>query len=118
MKDFSQIKIFFQAQYFLALLKKTCSLPSKEEMLEDSKLKVSNKRHAHRLFSEQFVFIDFFIKEAGLDPVPTFYQKIYELWHSKRNLDRWHHKDWKVVISEEDATIHLISEYFHEICKF
>ncbi|XP_033228369.1 flavin-containing monooxygenase FMO GS-OX-like 2 [Belonocnema kinseyi] len=71
-----------KARYYMAFLKKQFSLPSKEIMLEDSKLKVSKKRHAHR--------------------------KALDVWTIIRESDLWHYKDYKIILSEDDKDAQII----------
>ena len=77
-------------------------------MLEDAKLKVSKKRHAHRLFLYQYDFFDSMAKEAGLELVPLSFRKALDLWTIVRESDLWHYKDYKIILSEDDRDAQIV----------
>ncbi|XP_033215017.1 flavin-containing monooxygenase FMO GS-OX-like 2 isoform X1 [Belonocnema kinseyi] len=96
-----------KAQYFLALLKGRASLPSKEEMLEDSKCKTEKKRHAHVLGAQQWAYHNNLAQAGGFNPLPPFYQVGYDAWSKLRASNLWHYKDYKLVIADDDKSVEI-----------
>ena len=78
--------------------------------MEDAKLKERSKRHAHRLFREQYNFFDNLTQEAGLEAVPPIYRKVFNLWTNMRDSNLWHYKNCKIVISEDESNVELIRD--------
>ncbi|KAL2712968.1 flavin-containing monooxygenase FMO GS-OX-like 2 [Vespula squamosa] len=97
-----------QIQYFLSLLKNRLVLPLKSQMLEDSKLKASKKRHAHKMMTEQWEYNDSLADAGGFDRLPPFYKAGYVAWHSQRKANLLRYKYAKFVISEDGKNVELI----------
>lgn len=94
-------------QYFLALLENRATLPLKSTMLEDSKLKTANKRHAHRLMDRQWDYNDSLADAGGFDRLPKFYRRGYDVWSGHRKLDFLNYKKSRFVVSEDGETVEI-----------
>ncbi|XP_033215018.1 flavin-containing monooxygenase FMO GS-OX5-like isoform X2 [Belonocnema kinseyi] len=105
--NLTQVAAINKAQYFLALLKGRASLPSKEEMLEDSKCKTEKKRHAHVLGAQQWAYHNNLAQAGGFNPLPPFYQVGYDAWSKLRASNLWHYKDYKLVIADDDKSVEI-----------
>ncbi|KAK2578811.1 hypothetical protein KPH14_012030 [Odynerus spinipes] len=97
-----------QIQYFLSLLKRRFDLPSKSEMLEDSRLKVSKKRHAHKMMIEQWEYNNLLADVGGFDRLPTFYKAGYVAWNLQRKINLLRFKYAKFIVSEDGKSVELI----------
>lgn len=102
-----QISIF-QIQYFLALLEKRANLPTKLIMLENSKLKTSKKRHAHKLMDKQWDYNNSLADAGGFDRLPKFYKLGYEAWFAQRKANLLNYKKARFVISEDEESVELV----------
>nr|XP_031842723.1 flavin-containing monooxygenase FMO GS-OX-like 2 isoform X2 [Nomia melanderi] len=96
-----------QVQYFLALLENRASLPSRSEMLEDSRLKTAKKRHAHKLQDKQWEYNDSLADAGGFERLPRFYRNVYDKWSALRMMDLLRYKSAKLVISADGESIQL-----------
>ncbi|KAK9308846.1 hypothetical protein QLX08_001268 [Tetragonisca angustula] len=97
-----------QIQYFLALLEKRASLPTKLIMLENSKLKTSKKRHAHKLMDKQWDYNNSLADAGGFDRLPKFYKLGYEAWSAQRKANLLNYKRARFVISEDEESVELV----------
>ncbi|XP_054013625.1 uncharacterized protein LOC128895222 [Hylaeus anthracinus] len=97
-----------QVQYFLALLEKRAVLPPRSAMLEDSKLKVPNKRHAHKLMDKQWEYNDSLADAGGFDRLPKLYRLGYEAWSSQRKINLLNFKKAKFVFKKDTETVELV----------
>ncbi|KAI4487267.1 hypothetical protein M0804_005416 [Polistes exclamans] len=97
-----------QIQYFLSLLKNRFILPSKFQMLEDSKLKTLKKRHAHRMMTEQWEYNDFLANAGKFNRLPAFYKAGYNAWHSRKKSNLLRYKDAKFVVSENGENVEVV----------
>ena len=78
-------------------------------MLNDSKLKTSKKWQAHSLGLKQYDFYDSLTKEAGLEPLPDFYRKTFEIYTEYRKYDLLYYKDCKIILSDDDTKVRHIT---------
>lgn len=92
----------------MAYLKGELTLPTKEEMMEDSKLKTEKKRHAHNLATQQWSFNNSLAVAGGFNPLPPFYETAYEAWWSLRKSNLWHYKDYKLIIADDDKSVEIV----------
>ncbi|KAL0123019.1 hypothetical protein PUN28_007568 [Cardiocondyla obscurior] len=97
-----------QVQFFLALLQNRITLPAKLVMLENSALKSSNKRHAHKLMDRQWDYNDSLAIAGGFNRLPLFYKVGYNVWSIQRSVNLLRYKDSKFVISEDGQNIELV----------
>lgn len=89
----------------MALLESRASLPAKSIMLEDSTLKVTKKRHAHKLTDQQWTYNDSLAIAGGFDRLPSFYEVGYKAWLTHKSADVLHYKDFTFIISEDGQAI-------------
>ncbi|XP_050595064.1 uncharacterized protein LOC126924518 isoform X1 [Bombus affinis] len=97
-----------QIQYFLALLEERASLPTRSIMLEDSKLKTSKKRHAHKLSDKQWDYNNALADAGGFDRLPKFYKLGYEAWSAQRKANLLNYKRARFVLSKDQETVELV----------
>lgn len=98
-----------QIQYFLALLEKKATLPSKTEMLEDSKLKTVKKRHAHKLMDKQWSYNDSLAIAGDFPCLPDYYRLGYEVWAAQRKTNLLDYKNSKFLVSDDGRSVQLIT---------
>ena len=77
-------------------------------MLEDSKLKASKKRHAHKLMDKQWEYNDSLADAGRFDRLPKFYKVGYEVWSSQRKMNLSSYKKARFVISSDGESVELI----------
>ncbi|XP_051175246.1 uncharacterized protein LOC127290596 isoform X2 [Leptopilina boulardi] len=97
-----------KAKYYLAYLKGELTLPTKEEMMEDSKLKTEKKNHAHSLATQQWSFNNSLAEAGGFNPLPPFYEMGYKAWWNLRKTNLFHYKDYKLIIADDDKSVEVI----------
>lgn len=97
-----------QMQFFLALLQNRVTLPMKLVMLENSALKTSKKRHAHKLMDSQWDYNDSLAIAGGFDRLPLFYKLGYRAWSVQRSMNLLRYKDSKFIISEDGQSVELV----------
>lgn len=76
-------------------------------MLEDSRLKTSKKRHAHKLMNKQWEYNDSLADAGGFDRLPKFYKLGYEIWTSQRKANLSNYKKARFVISKDERSVEL-----------
>ncbi|CAB0036573.1 unnamed protein product [Trichogramma brassicae] len=89
-----------QAKYFVALLRDEFKLPSKEIMMKDTELNGRRQRYAHFLGDAQWDYNDALAKEAGFEPIPSYYREGYAMWHAYRTAKVLHYKESDLRIDE------------------
>lgn len=77
-------------------------------MLEDSKLKASKKRHAHKLMNKQWEYNDSLADAGCFDRLPKFYKLGYEVWSTQRKMNLSNYKKARFVISSDEKSVELI----------
>lgn len=77
-------------------------------MLEDSKLKTSKKRHAHKLMNKQWEYNDSLAVAGGFDRLPKFYKLGYEVWSARRKMNLSSYKKARFVVSSDEENVELI----------
>ncbi|XP_043287765.1 flavin-containing monooxygenase FMO GS-OX-like 4 [Venturia canescens] len=96
-----------QIKYYLRVLRGKVSLPTKAEMLEDSKLKSTNKRHAHTLGNQQFDYNDDLAISGSFERLPAYYKNGYLAWHEARAGNLLNYKDSKFVILPDNVNVQI-----------
>ncbi|KAI4497513.1 hypothetical protein M0802_007524 [Mischocyttarus mexicanus] len=97
-----------QVQYFLSILKNRLTLPTKSEMLEDSKLKTTKKRHAHRMMIEQWEYADSLADTGGFNRLPAFYKAGYIVWQLNKKINLLRYKDAKFIVSDNGENVEFV----------
>lgn len=89
-------------------MKGQVKLPSKDVMLEDSKLKASRKRDAHKI-KDAGKYLDELANLGGFDPLPEYYKSGYEIWidFMESHLDNF--KDYTFVVGDDKATVEILN---------
>lgn len=96
-----------QVQYFLSVVIGKTRLPSTTAMLEDSNASLQGgkkKRHAHKLADAQWAYNDGLAKDAGIEPLPKFYQRGYELWGTGRRRGIAEYKNLTLRVGNLDGS--------------
>lgn len=83
-------------------------LPTKSVMLEDSILKTSKKRHAHKLMDHQWDYNDSLATAGGFNRLPLFYKVGYRVWSIQRSANILRYKDSKFIFSEDGQSVELV----------
>ncbi|XP_001603494.1 flavin-containing monooxygenase FMO GS-OX4 isoform X1 [Nasonia vitripennis] len=95
-----------QVQYYLSILIGKTRLPSTTAMLEDSNASLQGgkkKRHAHKLADAQWDYNDGLAKDAGIEPLPKFYRRGFELWSVNRTKNLTEYKNLSMRVGSLDG---------------
>lgn len=95
-------------KYFLSLLKGKIQLPSTAEMLNDAKLKVSKKRHAHKIGSYQWDYNDELARTGQFEVLPPYYKLGYEAWSMLRKSHLRDYKKFNLVIEADGLSVKIV----------
>lgn len=76
-------------------------------MLEDSRLKTTKKRHAHKLQDKQWEYNDSVADAGGFERLPRFYKHVFEKWSTLRVTNLLRYRSAKLVISADGESIQL-----------
>ncbi|XP_015597693.1 flavin-containing monooxygenase FMO GS-OX-like 4 [Cephus cinctus] len=98
-----------QVQFFLNLLKERFQLPPKADMLEDAKLKIPLKRHAHKLANNQWDYNNNLADMGGFKRLPKFYRIGYMASHSQRLTNLLNYKKSEFILSEDGESVQIIN---------
>lgn len=77
-------------------------------MLEESKLKTSKKRHAHKLSDKQWDYNNALADAGDFDRLPKFYKLGYEAWSVQRKANLLNYKRARFVLSKDQETVELV----------
>ncbi|XP_015116211.1 flavin-containing monooxygenase FMO GS-OX-like 4 [Diachasma alloeum] len=98
-----------QVAFFLALLRGTIDLPSKEIMLVDTR-PFSEKRHGHVLGNRQWKYNNQLATLAGMNTLPEFYENGYTEWNIQKTSNLLKYKDAEIVIEGDGKTVRFVME--------
>lgn len=90
----------------MQLLKGNLTVPSKEEMLEDSK--PNNLKHPHDLGDLQWDYNDSLAIAAGIDCLPVFYKNGFSVWNITRTTNYLRYKDSEIIIENDGKIVNIL----------
>ncbi|XP_014211421.1 flavin-containing monooxygenase FMO GS-OX-like 4 [Copidosoma floridanum] len=97
-----------QVRYFISTLRDKSRLPAVGVMLEDSRLKASEKRHAHKLGNAQWAYNDSLARESGVEPLPGYYELGYAAWWNLRKAHLMDYKSFDLFVSADGARVGIV----------
>ena len=106
---FLLISFIFQIQYYLNVLKGQATLPTREEMFEDSRLKDAN-RSAHVLGMRQFDYEDDLAWIGRFEPLPAYFKNGYSAWKSSKVGNLLNYKNSRCVVASDNIKVEIITQ--------
>lgn len=88
-------------------LKGQVKLPPKKVMLEDSMLKATKQKNAHKL-TDSGRYLDELTNLGGFTPIPKYYNIGFKVWIDfwSKHLDNF--RDYNLVIGEDKASVSIV----------